>query len=389
MDIDRSIRNAIEKATLTAREMLRHAMQEGHSDDAETTPPNGDRPENTALKKAVGYRMEFYSTLDMDAEWRLFSRQQNMKTTRTAWIKRLSVAAIILFAVSATVVLTLRHRDGESQKYALFDSESARPGCRTATLTVDGDSFRLTADSQMEIMPNKIMLTASRGRTQRVLPRTAEGATVISVPRGGEYSISLPDGTRVWLNAGTRLTIPNSFNRSERRIELEGEAYIEVAKNESKHFYVETGDMQIHVTGTAFNVKAHHGAPLEVALASGAVRMERKNGDFVAALQPGQQFTNEADGGAFSVSPADMEVALAWHNGLFVFKDAPLSDIAEQLSLWYNIDITVPRELADRRYSGELNRYKSIEPLLKVLRLTGEMEFLDRGEGRMEIKAKK
>lgn len=366
MDVDETIRRGIGKAADEARRIVA---------EEEKTPYVLDH-------------IRQYSALDMDAEWRRFSRRRSGRPARRVWLRWCFAAASVLFAVAAAVLLLSRNMGSESPRYALFDSGSVSPGSRTATLTVGGETFRLEKDSRLEVFPAQIRLTEGGGHAPRVLPTAGGESTTVSVPRGGEYSLLLADGTKVWLNSDSRITFPEQFSARERRVKLEGEACFEVAKNEDKPFYVSVGALQVHVTGTVFNVKARSGKPVEVTLASGAVLMERRDGSLLAALKPGQRFDGAADGGSFSVGEADMDVALAWRNGLFVFKDEPLGSIAEQLSLWYNLDITVPQELSARRYSGELNRYKSIEPLLKILRLTGEMEFIDSGKGRMEIVSK-
>jgi len=388
MNTEETIRRAIAKAASAVRTWLRGAAEAGDNGGVPSTKKTIGSGADAVRGEEVLSRMEFYSSLNMDAEWRSFRRGRLARPVRRAWLRWGAVAAGVLLLVSATFVLLSRHADKSRPQYSLFDSRNVRPGSRTALLTIGGDNYRLSADMRLEFMPTEVRLTAGHGRSTTVRRTAMRETTTLTVPRGGEYSLTLADGTQVWLNAGSRLTFPAEDESGERRVELEGEAYFEVAKNEAKPFYVSVGDIQVHVTGTAFNVKAREGRSVEVSLLSGSVLMERRDGGLLAALKPGQRFSGEADGGSFSVGEADMETALAWHNGLFVFKDEPLGSIAEQLSLWYNIDITVPQELSDRRYSGELNRYKSIEPLLEVLRLTGEMEFLSRGEGRMEIVTK-
>lgn len=367
MDIDNTIRSGIEKAADEARQIV----------DREAEAPD------------IVDRLSQYARLDMDAEWRQFRRNRLHQKARLKRLWFAVAAASVLVAVAVTWLFLQRSESEADQQYALFDSSAVQPGVRTAVLTVGGDTYSLTANSNLEFMPQQIRLGSAKGSQPKVLKTSAGSKATVSVPHGGEYSLVLADGTRVWLNSDTKLTFTAQQGTSERRVTLEGEAYFEVKKNAECPFYVTVGDMQVHVTGTKFNVKARQGVPIVVTLESGAVQMERRDGTLMAALRPGEQFKSDADGGSFSVEQADMEEALAWKNGKFIFKDVPLSEIAQQLSLWYNVDISVPQSLADRRYSGELNRYKSIEPLLKVLRLTGEMEFIDRGNGLMEIVEKR
>lgn len=389
MNTDETIHRAIAKAKDLAEYLLRNVSNDSLSDRANGAPTVGDNADSEELRLDVLKDIEHSSQLDMDAEWRQFSRKRLHKS---AHLKRLwlAVAAASVLAVVTVTWLFMQRSDTDGgQQYALFDSSSVQPGVRTAVLTVGGDTYRLSASSQLEFMSQQIRLGSAKGNQPKVLKASAGSKATVSVPRGGEYSLVLADGTRVWLNSDTKLTFTAQQGTSERRVTLEGEAYFEVKKNAECPFYVTVGDMQVHVTGTKFNVKARQGVPIVITLESGAVQMERRDGTLMAALRPGEQFKSDADGGSFSVEQADIETALAWKNGKFIFKDVPLSEIAQQLSLWYNVDISVPQSLADRRYSGELNRYKSIEPLLKVLRLTGEMEFIDRGNGLMQIEEKR
>ena len=113
--------------------------------------------------------------------------------------------------------------------------------------------------------------------------------------------------------------------------------------------------------------------------------MEQSDDNILATLQPSQQFVMDKTNHNFSVQTIDIDEALAWHNGLFIFKDETLSQIARQLERWYHIVIEVTASIASKKYSGELNRYKSIEPLLKILRCTDELEFIETQDGKMRI----
>lgn len=331
MDINEIIKRGIEKANTKADEELNELMKEENGNCEETRK-----------------RLRFYSSIDMDKEWQSFEQRRKPRKSKTIKLWWLGAAASLLIMIGFAT-FAINNEKGKNYDYALFDSSKVKPGIKAADVAEKGDT------------------------------------ETVNVPRGAEYSLVLNDGTKVWLNSDSRLVYPKTFNGKERRVKLEGEAYFEVAHNAEKPFYVDLIGMSIHVTGTKFNVNARNGKNIDVTLVSGSIQMERANGKLMAVLQPNENFTAGLATKGYRVSEADINTDLAWHKGKFVFKEQTLSDIASQLSLWYNIDIIVPEDLKDRCYSGELNRYQTIEPLLKVLRLTGELEFIDRGNGKMEI----
>lgn len=191
---------------------------------------------------------------------------------------------------------------------------------------------------------------------------TAENT--IRVPRGGQYSITLNDGTKVWLNAQSSLKYPVRFAGRERRVELSGEAYFEVAKNRAMPFIVKSARQQVEVLGTHFNVNSYDDEPSTVTtLEEGRVSVSA-NGQ-AKTLSPGQQ--TRADGKGLTSGAADMETALAWKNGRIEFRDADIRTIMRQVSRWYDIEVAYKGNIGERTFNGSMSRSSNLSALLKIL----------------------
>ncbi|MGE7777286.1 FecR family protein [Chitinophaga sp. NPDC101104] len=183
----------------------------------------------------------------------------------------------------------------------------------------------------------------------------------LTTPRGGQFRLTLPDGTAVWLNAASVLRFPTAFLDSERVVELTGEAYFEVARNASKPFVVKAaGGTDVKVTGTHFNVSAYEGEPSQtVTLLEGAVTVNRQQ------LGPGQQAVSQ--NGRIRISPADVEQAVAWKNGYFSFSDAGIKTVMKELERWYDVKVKYETDAADLRFGGGMQRSLPLTSVLKIL----------------------
>ncbi len=201
--------------------------------------------------------------------------------------------------------------------------------------------------------------------------------TVIT-PLGGEYSIVLADGTRVWLNAGTEFRYPVSFTENRREVYLSGEAYFEVRQDKNKPFVVWTGEVQIEVLGTAFNVNSYNSDRVEAVLVEGSVNVSNVTDKI--NLRPGQRGTVLKSEREIRVDEVDVYVYTAWKDGNFVFENQTLENIMEQLSRWYDVDVFYTREAARQEcLSGEMTRYREIRSLLYYFEQISEVRFEIKG----------
>lgn len=195
----------------------------------------------------------------------------------------------------------------------------------------------------------------------------------ITTPRGGQYQIVLPDGTKVWLNAASGLRFPTVFAGKERNVELSGEAYFEVAKNPDMPFHVMVNNMKVEVLGTHFNVMAYDNeAAVKTTLLEGSVKVYQ--GNQTVMLLPSQQALLQRSGGTLSTREANTEKEVAWKNGRFIFEDDDIHSIMNQLARWYDIDVEFKEEI-NAHYIGKITRQTNISQVLKMLKSAGGVSF--------------
>jgi transmembrane sensor len=253
------------------------------------------------------------------------------------------------------------------------------PGANKAILSLADGSRLVLDDTQNGIISNKdgFRITKNDGQlTVDAGKRSGAANTInnITTPKGGQYRIVLADGTAVWLNAASSLDFPTAFSGKERRIQLKGEAYFEVAKDPSKPFVVELNNMNITVLGTHFNVKAYDDENnIWTTLLEGSVKL--KKGNNTVFLKPGQEARADSLSAGFQVQDnVDISHAIAWKNGLFEF-DAPIKDIMLQIGRWYDVNIVYEGRVTERSFAGTIARKKNIEEVLQLLELTGSIHF--------------
>ncbi|MEN2401734.1 FecR domain-containing protein [Flavobacterium sp. MC2016-06] len=197
----------------------------------------------------------------------------------------------------------------------------------------------------------------------------ANSFNTLSTPTGGQYNIVLADGTKVYLNAVSSIKYPTQFNGDQRVVELDGEAYFEVAKNKNKPFIVKSGDQDIEVLGTHFNVHAYDNeSVVKTTLLEGSVAVTYKNQK--AILKPGQQSNVSNSFDKIKIREVDTEAAIAWKNGRFKFDNADLKTVMRQLERWYGIKVEYRGDVSDVRFNGGTFMNKNLSEVLKVLELS-------------------
>ena len=302
---------------------------------------------------------------------------------------RMVAAAVALFLV-ATTVFFLVHRSalppiGTAQRY----KNDVAPGGNHASLKLADGTVVLLDSIQSGTLAKQGAVTIVKndsGRlVYRVLPGDIAGSNsyttgnpvlaynTLSTPKGGQFRVELPDGSAVWLNAASSLRFPTSFTGKERRVELTGEAYFEVAKapqHAQMPFIVQMNSFQVAVLGTHFNVNAYPGdAVHQVTLLQGKVRVEQGNRQQVIA--PGQQATIS---NGITVAEADTDEAIAWKNGLFQFSNTPLVQVMQQVERWYNIHVDY-NDIPEKHFYGIISRNSSLSQVLSMLEVTGGVKF--------------
>lgn len=200
---------------------------------------------------------------------------------------------------------------------------------------------------------------------------TGVSYNTVTTPRGGQYQIILPDGSKVWLNAASSLKFPTAFSGKNRYVELKGEAYFEVTKNKSLPFIVKSSDQLIEVLGTHFDINNYPEEPqAKTTLLEG--RVKASSGKDAVFLDPGQQAViSKAEGNIKVLKDIDTDESIAWKNGNFQFNNAGIETVMRQMSRWYNVDIEYSGKIPDDHFSGSFSRNMNISQAFKLLEFSG------------------
>ncbi|MBL7750579.1 MAG: FecR domain-containing protein [Chitinophagaceae bacterium] len=197
----------------------------------------------------------------------------------------------------------------------------------------------------------------------------------ITTPRGGQYQVTLSDGTKVWLNAASSIRFPVVFTGKERRVEVTGETYFEVKSDATRPFYVKAEQSEVEVIGTHFNINAYTDEEsLKVTLLEGKVRVSSS-----VTLLPGQQAQLSSSNQITTSNNVDLEEVMAWKNGRFQFKSADLQSILRQISRWYDVDVEY-RGKVNLHFTGQLTRNQNVSKVFEHLEMTGEVHFRTEGK---------
>lgn len=201
-------------------------------------------------------------------------------------------------------------------------------------------------------------------------------------PRGGEFKITLEDGTEVWLNAESCLKYPETFGNGDRHVSVEGEAYFKVAKDIEHPFYVESDGQQIRVVGTEFNVSNYPEQNcVMTTLVKGAIALKPVNGNgSELMLTPGHQADFDKSSSTATVKTVDTEIVTSWRTGKFVFENQNLGQIMKTLSRWYDFDYKFKdKQLEKTEFMGSVPRYGEFKEVLHILEASGGIHVRQKG----------
>ncbi|TKB99681.1 FecR family protein [Pedobacter cryotolerans] len=293
--------------------------------------------------------------------------------------KWLAIAAVLVLISSLTILFF--NNESPKEQIVIANPKPVKntivPGSNNAVLTLaNGNQISLN-DKENGVLASQsgVIITKNKdGQLQYQIKANAPaGINTISTPRGGQYQLILVDGTKVWLNAASSITFPTQFKGAERKVEIVGEAYFEVAKNANKPFKVKSKNQIIEVLGTHFNVNTYDDeAADKTTLLEGSVSVSKiANGKVQTAtskiLKPGQQATVNANQSQILVAIADEDEAIAWKNGYFKFNKADIQTIMRQVSRWYNVDVEFKGEMNKDLFVGKINRSEHVEEVLSIL----------------------
>lgn len=290
-----------------------------------------------------------------------------------------SVAASILFFIYFQF---FKPEINPNPTLTVHNAQSIVPGSNKAVLILadgsehdlsSGDKSIIAADgTEIKNTGNKLEYISSNSQPAEMKYNT------LKIPRGGEYFLILSDSTKVWLNSETTLRFPVQFAAGVRTVELNGEAYFEVSKNEKVPFIVTSGNQQVKVLGTQFNISSYvDNQSVYTTLVEGKVEVSlTTNPDSKLVLRPNEQSCFSKEEANILKRTVDVAQYIAWKDGRFVFQDQMLEDIMKTLSKWYDVQVVFANEDVKKlRFTGNLERYADFSNILGKIERTNEVEF--------------
>lgn len=349
------------------------------------------------IKYAVDQESSFdpaYLDQNLDLMWNAIEdnvaqhgfRTERLKPVAKKLWPRIAAAASVIMVMGAA--LYFFNTDKTKTPMATNMAKTGiRPGGNRAFLTLaDGSKISLN-DAANGRLASQAGITITKTKNGQLIYTIADQQSAkpgnlyntIETPRGGQYQINLPDGSKVWLNAETKLKFPVTFaNKKERKVELSGEAYFEVAKLKTEGikmpFIVASTGQEVEVLGTHFNVNAYpDGQDTKTTLLEGLVRVSGLLRPRNTILKPGQQSSLTPTG--LSLKNVDTEQAVAWKNGQFMFSNEPLTQVMKEVSRWYNVEVEYKGDFSTVVIGGSVSKFTNIKEVLDVLALAGKVSF--------------
>ncbi|WP_288632845.1 FecR family protein [uncultured Butyricimonas sp.] len=306
--------------------------------------------------------------------------QQKARSGRSVRkIKWFPYAAAIVLILSVGGVFYFFGDKEQAEILPVAKYEVQLPGSRAVLILPDGRKVDLENEVLRSDLAqsDSLLLISTRSLKYRDIdsPDTTEVFHTLEIPRGGEYLLTLSDGTIIYLNSESTLSFPVKFQGKERKVYLTGEAYFKVAKNTEHPFVVTAGELEVLVTGTTFGVRAYKDEKdIQTTLESGQVTV-RVEGKSVKLVPNKQVLFNKLTMGV-EVRDVDVDLYLAWADGRLVYDNCPLEKILTDLGRWYNIDVFYSRdELRSYQFSLNMKKHEEFIQVLELIGKTGEVQF--------------
>lgn len=296
---------------------------------------------------------------------------------RSRWL-RMAAAVLALLLVGGGLYWmgTKKQLDPGINKMAVVQYDKDIPPGRTqALLKAGGHQVLLDGkDTSFRLAGNSVHLNGGNLVVSDVVPTQY----TLTTPRGGQYKVTLSDGSKVWLNADSKLIYPSFFTNEKREVTLAGEAYFDISSQASVPFIVKTAREEIRVLGTEFNVHAYaNEAKIVTTLVSGRVRVNSAGNTLL--LSAGQQAQLDEGGTLDLDTDGNIEKAIAWKEGYFQFDNSDIHEIMQQLSRWYDITVHYEKGLKPHLFGAIISRQNNISEILNMLGATGEVHFKIKG----------
>lgn len=299
---------------------------------------------------------------------------------RLIWLRAAAAAMLILLMTGGYFWYRANIPAVKTAANSLQMKNDVSPGGNKAILTLaNGKTILLDSvqSGQLASQGSSKVVKVSNGQLVYEAQKSKERAesnlsfNTLSTPRGGQYQLLLPDGSKVWLNAASSIRFPIAFTGNERKVEITGEAYFEIAQNPAKPFIVQANGMNVTVLGTHFNVNTYQDEEaMKVTLVEGKVKVTAGDGSG-AILKPGEQAQVNEKARIKLVENADVEESVAWKNGLFQFDGDDMTTIMHKISRWYDVKVTYENGIPAGHYTGVISRNTNLSEVLKMLELSG------------------
>lgn len=343
--------------------------------------------DGTASEAEIALLESWYLQYQPDGEVDL-SMNERVEAVDRVWAKlqparkvymwpRIAAAAAVLLVMATGAWFLWKP---QPQKQTETVTQDVAPGKNNATLTLaNGRKIKLSdvAEGQIAEEAGIVIRKGANGAITYIVKPAAvkpEGPqfNVMETFRGEQHQLILPDGSHIWLNASSSIKYPVSFAGKERAVELQGEAYFEIAPDKARPFKVQARGQHVEVLGTHFNINAYNNEPaVKTTLLEGAVKVSTTQ--HVQILKPGEQAVLTGD--QLRVAVADTEEAVAWKNGYFMFQSENIYSIMRKIERWYNVEAVFEGEIPADNFSGSVNRFANVSQVLRKLELTNKVHF--------------
>ncbi len=310
-------------------------------------------------------------------------KNDKAKINKMRPLRWLSVAAaFILILAVPYAYFHIRNKIEKHHALALQKKQmknDVAPGGNKAMLTLSDGSKVILNDTKNGIITRQGATVLNKSHDNQLIYEGAVHGNIdqpvvyntITTPKGGQFQVVLSDGSKVWLNAASSITFPTAFAKNDRKVNITGEVYFEVAKDKAKPFKVESGKQTVEVLGTHFNINAYTDEPIiRTTLAEGSVKVT--SADKTVVLRPDEQSeVSNTSSAAIRIHTVDTDDVLAWKNGNFVFENAEIAYIMRQVARWYDVSVKYEGNVLERRFTGSISRDVNLSELLKMLKYSG------------------
>jgi len=334
-------------------------------------------------------RDRLVDSINLGEEWRLFIKSMEIENRAAAKTRRIKIYSAVA-SVAAVFILGLMLVLGPwenpfSSNELVAEEININPGRPTAELILPGgEVINLEAIQNTVVEDESIKISNNEGilsyEPQKIVPLDTV-KNILRVPRGGEYQLVLEDSTVVWLNSESQLTYPRIFSKGQRKVELIGEAYFDVKRDENRPFVVVSKSQNVTVLGTEFDISAYEQDDrIYTTLVEGKVKVEieeNKGQVQTRFLEPNDQVVYNTDLKSVVLNQVDPYEYCSWKDGRFVFKNEPLSSLMSKIARWYDIDYRFEDEgVAQIKFTGDLKRYSNLSDFLKILEVEKSLKVV-------------